>query len=63
MPVSVSSASPMRSSNGSAAPRSCATGKLTFSPTFARRVAGSIAMNHSEQVASSPVSGSGATIV
>ena len=61
--MSVSTASPIRSSNGSSRAFSCATGKLTFSPTFLDGSAGSIAMNHSEQVASSPVSGSGATIV
>ena len=63
MPWSVSVASPMRSSNGSAVAASRETGKLTFCPTFRDGSAGSIAINHSEQVACSPVSGSGATIV
>ena len=63
MPRSVSVASPMRSSKGSAVALICDTGKLTFCPTLRAGSAGSIAISHSEQVASSPVSGSGATIV
>jgi hypothetical protein len=63
MPVSLSTASPICSSNGCSRACSAETGKLTFSPTLAAGSAGSIAMNHSEHVASSPVSSSGATIV
>jgi hypothetical protein len=63
MPVSLSTAPPIRSSNGSARADICDTGKLTFSPTFAVGSCGSIAMNHREHVAGSPVCGRGATIV
>ena len=63
MPWSVSTESLTSSLNGSASASSAEAGKLTFSPTFCDGSAGSIAMNQSEQVASSPVSGSGATIV
>ena len=64
MPVSLSHGVPdPQLGTGSLAAVSAATGKLTFTPTFAPGSFGSIARNHSEQVASSPVSGSGATIV
>ena len=63
MPWSVSVASPIAQLEGLGGRVQLRRGKLTFCPTFAAGSAGSIAMNHSEQVASSPVSGSGATIV
>jgi hypothetical protein len=53
----------MRSSNGSALAVICATGKLTLWPALREGSAGSIAISHNEQVACSPVSDSGATIV
>jgi hypothetical protein len=57
----VSLASPIRSSNGSAVATRLATGQERFRPITVSR-SGSIAMNHSEQVAS-PAPASGATIV
>ena len=59
MPVSVSTESPMRSSNGSALQDSSDAGQERLRPTTPP-LAGSIAISHSEQVASPS---SGATIV
>ena len=49
--------------NGSVLAVSSEIGKLAFSPTFRLGSLGSIAMSQREQVAGSPVSESGATIV
>ena len=64
MPWSVSTDSAIRSSNGRSRACSSAAGHERLRPIRASLPpAGSIAISHSEQLACSPVSGSGATIV